>query len=433
MFLHRSNVFCNTLKINGMKKYFFLFFFAILQIQGLLAQQTDTTDLRNDALNIYINCYGCDMEYIKEKINFVNYVRDIKEADVIIIKTSQASGNGGDKYSLIFEGNNKFKGINDTLVYHTNADETSDEIRKKDVKYMKIGLTKYVAHSPLVKNLEVNYLEEIETVTPTDKWKSWVFNIDGSAYVNAESSYKSLSASSSFSANKITEKWKIENEFSYHFSQSVFKIGDQKITSITRRNNFVNLTVRSLSEHWSAGMLSYAGNSTYTNKKLYLNSMPLVEYDIFPYSKSNIIQLRLQYGIGANYFQYYDTTIFDKTQEIVYNQRIGAAFRINKRWGFINTSLTYKNFLHDFSKNNLALSTSFHVRLFKGLTAYVYGNYSIIHDQLFLPKENLSYEEILLRQQQIATDYSYWVMVGLSYTFGSIYNNVVNPRFDNTY
>jgi len=39
-------------------------------------------------------------------------------------------------------------------------------------------------------------------------------------------------------------------------------------------------------------------------------------------------------------------------------------------------------------------------------------------------------QEILVRQRQLATSYRYGVSVGLSYTFGSIFNNVVNPRFE---
>ncbi len=397
------------------------------------AQNSDTISKRKDAINIFVSCFDCDMEYIKEKINFVNYVRDIKEADVVIIETSEGTGNGGDKYTLIFEGNNRFKGINDTLFYNSNADETFDELRKKDVKYLKIGLTKYVAHSPLVKNLEVNYNEKIETIIPQDKWNSWVFNIDGSANINAEATYSRIYTRSSLSADRITEKWKIENEISMFFSQSIFTFGDQKITSIKRNNSFRNLTVKSISDHWSAGIMTFGGNSTYTNKEFYMSSMPAIEYDLFPYSKSNIVQLRIQNAIGINYFDYYDTTIYNKTKETLYSQRTAAAFRINKKWGYINTSLSFNSYLHDFSKNSINISTSFNIRIFKGLTTYIYGNYSIIHDQLYLPKTGLTYEEILLQQQQNATEYSYWLMFGLSYTFGSIYNNVVNPRFDDIF
>jgi len=38
-------------------------------------------------------------------------------------------------------------------------------------------------------------------------------------------------------------------------------------------------------------------------------------------------------------------------------------------------------------------------------------------------------EEILLHRKELETQYQYYISFGLSYTFGSIYNNVVNPRF----
>ena len=39
-------------------------------------------------------------------------------------------------------------------------------------------------------------------------------------------------------------------------------------------------------------------------------------------------------------------------------------------------------------------------------------------------------EEILLQRRQVSTSYSYFAGVGITYTFGSIFNNVVNPRFE---
>jgi hypothetical protein len=48
---------------------------------------------------------------------------------------------------------------------------------------------------------------------------------------------------------------------------------------------------------------------------------------------------------------------------------------------------------------------------------------------LYLPKGNLTREEVLLRQTQLATGYRARAYAGLSYTFGSVFNNVVNPRF----
>ena len=53
-----------------------------------------------------------------------------------------------------------------------------------------------------------------------------------------------------------------------------------------------------------------------------------------------------------------------------------------------------------------------------------------MRDQLFLPRRGASDEEVLLRQRDLDTDFDYALNVNLRFTFGSIFNNIVNPRFD---
>jgi len=69
--------------------------------------------------------------------------------------------------------------------------------------------------------------------------------------------------------------------------------------------------------------------------------------------------------------------------------------------------------------------------LAKGLTWYAGGYLKLVHDQISLPRTGATEEEILLEQRQLQTGYKYRGNMGLTYTFGSIYNNVVNPRFGN--
>lgn len=78
--------------------------------------------------------------------------------------------------------------------------------------------------------------------------------------------------------------------------------------------------------------------------------------------------------------------------------------------------------------NQLVFSNDISVRLFKGLALNVEGDVKMIRDQLSIPKRGASPEEILLHQRELATSYWYSISVGLSYTIGSIYNDVVNPR-----
>jgi hypothetical protein len=69
------------------------------------------------------------------------------------------------------------------------------------------------------------------------------------------------------------------------------------------------------------------------------------------------------------------------------------------------------------------------VRLFKGFSVNLFGEFSRTRDQVYLPRGEASTEEILLRQRQLLTGYQYSFEFGFSYTFGSIFNNIVNPRF----
>ena len=69
------------------------------------------------------------------------------------------------------------------------------------------------------------------------------------------------------------------------------------------------------------------------------------------------------------------------------------------------------------------------MRLFKGFSFNVYGGYDRIRDQIGLRKGGATPEEVLLRRRQLATGHSYHMGFGISYSFGSIFNSVVNPRF----
>jgi hypothetical protein len=57
-------------------------------------------------------------------------------------------------------------------------------------------------------------------------------------------------------------------------------------------------------------------------------------------------------------------------------------------------------------------------------------SFDAIHDQINLRLNGASTDEVLLAQKEQKTNYTLYSYIGLSYRFGSIYNNVVNPRFD---
>ena len=388
--------------------------------------QSDT--LRKDALNVFME----STDYIRKEIPYVNYVRDIRDAGVYIISTSQRTGSGGYEYTYFLVGQHEFEGMRDTISFVTTPDETTEGYRQKMVRTLKMGLMRYVARTPLAQYMNISFSQPLSETVTGDRWKSWVFKGSLSSYLNGEKTYKYYYLTGNLAAAKITEKWKIDINARYNTNASEYIIDGSTVTSKSKTKYVTGLVVRSISDHWSYGGSTTVGSSSYSNKKLYYNLMPGIEYDLFPYSESTRRQMRVLYSAGISLVEYADTTIYDKIRENLFLHTLSASYEVIQKWGSIDFTLTYNNYLHDWSKNNLSFNGYFNFRIAKGLSLNFGGGASLIHDQINLVKQDLTYDEILLQRKEIATQYEYYLNFGLSYTFGSIYNNVVNPRFGNS-
>ena len=389
---------------------------------------TKSDTLRKDALNIYMDA----SDYIRKEIQYVNYVRDIKDAGVYIISTIQRTGSGGSEFTYFLVGQNENAGMADTISFVTSPDETEDETRIKEVRTLKMGLMRYVAKTPLSKYMNISFSEPLSETVSSDKWNSWVFRASFNGWLNGEQSYNSTNLNGNISASRVTQDWKINLRARYNYGIEKFDIEDDVITSENNSKSINALIVRSISDHWSYGGSMKLGSSSYSNLDVSAILMPGIEYDLFPYSESTRRQLRILYSIGYNYSDYTDTTIYDKTNEGHFQQSINLAYEVVQKWGSIDVNLNYSNYLYDWSKNNLSLSGFMDLRIAKGLSVSFGGGASLIHDQLGLVKGGATAEEVLLRRKELATQFQYFTSFGLSFTFGSIYNNVVNPRFGNS-
>ncbi|HUX96213.1 MAG TPA: hypothetical protein VMV47_10820 [Bacteroidales bacterium] len=384
--------------------------------------------IRKDALNVYME----NTDYIRTEIPYINYVRDLNDAGVYIISTRQRTGSGGREYTYFFVGQNKYKGMADTLSFTTGPDETDEEIRIKEVRTLQMGLMRYVAKTPLADYLKINFTKPISEKVSTDKWDNWVFRISLNGYLNGEKLYESTYMNSNLNISRITEKWKINIRARYGYSIEKFEIEDENISSENTSRSLNSLIVKSISDHWSYGGTINYGAGSYSNLKNSIIAMPGIEYDIFPYSEATRKQLRLLYSAGYNYSHYIDTTIYDKVKESHLQHSFTTAYEVVQKWGSVNVNFQYSNYLHDWSLNNLSLYGRCELRITKGLSLNIGGGASLIHDQLGLVKSGATTEEVLLRRKELATQFSFWTNFGFSYTFGSIYNNVVNPRFGNS-
>jgi len=144
-------------------------------------------------------------DYVRKEIPYVNYVRDIKDADVYIISTSQRTGPGGTEYTYFITGQYEFAGMVDTITFTTAPDETTDGRRQKEINTLKMGLMRYVAKTPLSKYISIYFSEPLTETVSTDKWNSWVFRTSVSAYLNGQKTYKSRYINGNITANRTTK------------------------------------------------------------------------------------------------------------------------------------------------------------------------------------------------------------------------------------
>ena len=387
--------------------------------------ESDT--LRKDALNVYMEAN----DFIKKEIPFINYVRDIKVADVYIISTEENAGSGGSVYTFFIVGQGRFTGMVDTLKCNFSPDETYDIQRAKQVKILKLGLMRYVAKTPLAQFMNINFSEPLFETVSSDNWNSWVYSASLQTNSSGQKTYNYGYLYGTLSANRITEKSKFESSLSIDL-ENINNVYIDTVYRSTTRDEYLYLSyVKSINDHWSAGGSINIQSSSYNNYDLSVKMMPGIEYDIFPYSESTRRQLRLLYRVGLEINNYCETTTLIKLKETLTRQSLSASLSVIQKWGSVNSTLTWSNYFFDWSYNNLRLYTSVNLRIIKGLSFSMNGSVALVNDQISLPLGEASLEEVLLRRRMQATDYSYYASFGFTYTFGSIYNNVVNPRFGN--
>lgn len=414
--------YCTTL-------FILLFLISPFNVQ---AQKNNTTE---ETIRLFLDCQRCDRSYIRQEIPYVNYVRDKEDTDVHLLITQQRTGSGGTEYTLRFLGENKFANRDKTLKYVSANSDTREEERSGLVRIIKVGLMDYVSQTEAINNLNITYreTEELQSTAKEDRWNYWVFELSGDSYFSGESSQSSLSLSFGGSADRVTKDWKINIDTEYEYDRRTFTEEDSlgnKTSRIytTESQRFNGNIVKSLTDHWSAGIFTDMNSSSRRNIDLSATVSPGIEYNIFPYEEYSMHEISFVYMLSAGYYDYNEMTIFNKLSETLIRQQLRSRLSFTQTWGEIEGQINASAFMHDLSKNRVDIQLEFDFRIFRGLSLNIEGRYSLINDQLSIPKGNITDAEQLLNLRQQATSYSYRGMLGIEYSFGSIYNNVVNPR-----
>ncbi len=401
-------------------------FAVIISFSQLFSQENKAT------LKIFLNCKNCDITYIKQNLDFVEFVRDQKDADAHLLFRTQINGSGGTIYEIEFIGQNNYSEIQDNITFSTNSDSTDSEVRDMILKYLKLGLVRYWIkngdHDKI--SVKIKKPESTSLKEEKDPWNKWVFDLGIRGFFHGQETSKSRNLNFSVSVKQVTLKNKFYLRASINDNKSTFTFDGTDIISNRKSSNIYVYNVISINNHWSVGAFANTGKSTYSNKAFYAALKPAIEYNFFSYEESSKKQLTLAYKIGGVHNNYQEKTIFNKENEFLWEQNLTLGGNVTQKWGNITSEVSYESFLNDPSLHAFSFYLGTNFRIVKGLSFNISGNYNITNNQINLAGGNLSLEELLLRQQQVKSGYNYFFSAGLNYSFGSMFNTIVNPRFN---
>ncbi|MEO1023199.1 MAG: hypothetical protein AAFW89_11710, partial [Bacteroidota bacterium] len=253
--------------------------------------------------------------------------------------------------------------------------------------------------------------------------RQWRYNINGDG-----------------AARRITDEWKIVFNVWGNFNRrAVDQTEEQVINGDTvevevteffdRSNrNYWGLVAKSINDHWSVGFYSRYRSDTFLNIDTQLGITPSVEYSLFPYREFTRREVTARVGVVASYFNYSEITVLLQEEEFLWRPEFDLTADFTQPWGRFRAGLEGGAYLNDLSLNRFEFDTRVNLRVSKYFSVFFSGRYSIIGDQISLPAGNLTTEEILAGVSQQATSFDFGGSFGIEIQFGSIYNNIVNPR-----
>ncbi len=420
---------------------------APLEAEAQLTSEALTNGTPPGRVRVFLDCQArnCDSTHFRTEIPWVNWVRDRTDADIHVIFTSTSVGGGGNRYTFDFLGLRGMAGRDDQLTYTSAGSDVRTELLDGLTQTFSLGLVRYAVEAGQGNAFELRTRQGMAMgpqdgsgpgadgadASPfVDPWNSWTFRFGLSGNMDIQERRSEQRINPTLSANRVTDDWKLDFSFWSNIRRQRIELPNgREIRNDTDSWRVGGLVVRSISDHVSVGFDTSARNAISQNQRNRMTLRPAVEWNYFPYAMANRRQLIAHYGVGVEYSDYYEATIFGAEQETLPTHRFAFQYRVREAWGNAGVGFESSQYLHDTGLYSFGLSGEISYRISRGLDLSLSGDASRVNDQIHVAASNFSDEDILLGRVNLPTGYRYQASVGFGYRWGSSLTNVVNNRF----
>lgn len=379
---------------------------------------------------LYLDCgRDCTDEFYRQELNYFDWVRDRHDADFAILVSQQVASNGGRAYTVTLL---QRAGPAIVRTVATGPGEVLASDRAKLLRAALQCLFEALRGTPheAAFELALPRRDSAALAAVRDGWDHWVLTPELSLELEGEDSLYYMELLASLHVRRITETSKLRSVSRFSRRAVAYVLGDGErvsghVDGVSERLVYAH----SIGRHFAAGALAVGQRARYENLELHVHGGSIVEWNVFPYEENASRQLRFAYQVGAWYSRYFERSASGLFHEVRPYHALATIVDTNQAWGSVQAVVQVNSFIDEPKRWRLAAGLLFSLSLVAGLALHFEGEVGWIHDQIGLRARPPTDREIFLETRELEREFAVEALFGFAYTFGSVHNTIVNPRF----
>ncbi len=379
---------------------------------------------------LFLHCpKTCFEPYLRQELSFFDLVRDRHEAELLVLVARQPTSSGGERFTVTLTQYGYAPRVEEVAT----APATQPEAARRELLRVILRLLyRQLESSRVAQAFELRLPKRSGVLLSqvADPWDHWAVSPELKAAGEAQSTFYFGEMTASVTLRRITDEHKLRLRVAHEQLLSRYQVEDgSKLRGDVQSWWGQILYARSIGRHWALGFATTERTSQQENLRGHLHGGAVVELNLFPYTENASKQLRLAYQAGPWLNWYIEPNIHGERHEVRGYQALSVVVDANQRWGSIQWALQLNSLLDEPARYRLGSAVVGSLQLFEGFAVNVTGMGSWVNDQINLRQRPLTDAELLLGLAEAKTSFLLQLELGLSYTFGSVHNAIVNPRF----
>jgi hypothetical protein len=384
---------------------------------------------------LFLSCpQECFDAYLRQELSYFDFARDPYLADVTLVIVRQPAGSGGERFTVTLSraANEQTSPASPSRSFVAPPGTPAHAARLRLAQTILQLLQAELGGTPheAAFQLSLPPRDGVALSRLLDPWDYWVVAPELAGEGDGGSGYFFFEGTGALNARRITDLSKLRLRGAYQRQWSSFLLEDgSRVSGDVYGWESRALYAHSIGGHWALGGVAVGRGSQFENLRGHAHGGPLLEYNIFPYTENASQQLRFAYQAGAWANWYFEENVAGLLREARPYHALSTVADVNQPWGSIQWVGQLNSFIDEPELYRVSTGAIVSLRLFQGLAVSLEAEAAWVRDLISLRQRPVTDIELLLWTAQQRTDYTFEVAFAITYSFGSVHNTIVNPRF----